>query len=85
MAQFSDPFETLVSLQQALDTFRTSRWLGAGPSAGGSYPPMNVFRKGDDLIVIAEVPGIKKSDLEVQVTGGSSKRQYPPFGGDQIS
>ena len=83
MAQFSDPFETLVSLQQALDTFRTSRWLGAGPSAGGSYPPMNVFRKGDGLIVIAEVPGIKKSDLEVQVKGntlrlaGTKSVNYP--------
>ena len=83
MAQFSDPFETLVSLQQALDTFRTSRWLAAGPSGGGSYPPMNVFRKGDDLIVIAEVPGIKKSDLEVQVKGntlrlaGTKSVNYP--------
>ena len=36
MAQFSDPFETLVGLQQALDTFRASRWLAAGPSGGGS-------------------------------------------------
>ena len=71
MAQFSDPFDTLVSLQQALDTFRASRWLAAGPSGGGGYPPVNMFRKGDDLIVIAEVPGIKKSDLEVQVKGNT--------------
>ena len=32
---------------------------------------MNVFRKGDDFIVIAEVPGIKKSDLDVQVKGNT--------------
>ena len=30
---------------------------------------MNVFRKGDDFIVIAEIPGVKKSDLDVQVKG----------------
>ena len=30
---------------------------------------MNIFRKGDDLVLIAEVPGISKSDLEVQVKG----------------
>ena len=30
---------------------------------------MNVFRKGDDFIIIAEVPGVKKSDLTVQVKG----------------
>ena len=30
---------------------------------------MNIFRKGDDLVLIAEVPGISKSDLDVQVKG----------------
>ena len=71
MALFPDPFDTLPGLQQALDTFRTSGWLQPGLSGGGTYPPMNVFRKGDDFIVITEVPGIKKSDLEVQVKGNT--------------
>lgn len=66
---FPDPFDALVQFQQALDTFRTSGWLGGGPSAGGTYPPLNIFRKGDDIVVIAEVPGIRKSDLEIQVRG----------------
>ncbi len=69
MALFSDPFDALASLQQALDSFRDSRWLDAGLSGGGGYPPMNVFRKGDDFIIITEIPGVKKSDLEVQVKG----------------
>jgi HSP20 family protein len=71
MALFPDPFDTLSSLQQALDTFRTSGWLASGPSGGGSYPPVNVFRKGDDFVVITEVPGIAKSDLEIQVKGNT--------------
>jgi HSP20 family protein len=71
MALFSDPFDTLSSLQQALDSFRSSGWLGSGPSSGGGYPPMNVFRKGDDFIIITEVPGIRKSDLKVQVKGNT--------------
>jgi len=83
MALFSDPFETVLGLQQALDPFRASSWLAAGPSGGGSYPPMNVFRKGDDYIIITEVPGIQKSDLEVQVKGttirlaGTKSVNYP--------
>lgn len=32
---------------------------------------MNVFRKGDDFIIITEVPGIKTSDLTVQVKGST--------------
>ncbi len=66
---FPDPLDALLQFQQALDAFRTSGWLSAGPSAGGAYPPLNVFRKGDDIVVIAEVPGIRKSDLDIQVIG----------------
>ncbi len=69
MAIFSDPFDALASLQQALDSFRDSSWLDAGPSGGGAYPPMNVFRKGDDFMIITEIPGVKKSEIEVQVKG----------------
>src|SRR5215213_10928128 len=71
MALFPSPFDALLGLQQALDAFRGSGWLDAGPSGGGAYPPVNVFRKGDDLAVIAEVPGVRKSDLEVQVKGST--------------
>jgi len=88
MAVFSSPFDTLLGLQQALDAFRTSGWLAeAGPSGGGAYPLINVFRKGDDLALIAEVPGVKKSDLDVQVKGrtirisGAKSLAYPERAG----
>src|SRR5215831_1709658 len=68
---FPDPFDALVQFQQSLDAFRTSGWLGSSPSASGAYPPINVFRKGDDIVVIAEVPGIKKSELQIQVKGNT--------------
>ena len=71
MALFSDPFDTLLTLQRALDSFRSSGWLGSSPSSSGGYPPVNVFRKGDDFIIITEVPGMAKSDLEVQVKGNT--------------
>lgn len=69
MALFPDPFSSLLGLQQALESFRTSGWLQSGPSGGGSYPPVNIFRKGDDFVLIAEVPGIAKSEIDVQVKG----------------
>ncbi len=83
MALFPDPFDALVGLQQALDSFRTSDWLRSGPSAGGAYPPLNVFRKGGDFILIAELPGIQKADLDIQVNrntirlAGSKEIGYP--------
>jgi len=68
---FSDPFDALSEFQRALDLFRTSDWLGSGASSSGTYPPLNVFRKGDDLVVLAEVPGISKSDINVQIKGNT--------------
>ena len=62
-----DPFETLFNIQRSLDASRASDWLSAGPSGTGSYPPLNVFRQGDDLVVITELPGIDRNDVEVQV------------------
>ena len=49
------------------NSFRSSDWLASGPSSGGAYPPMNVFRKGDDFVIIAELPGVRRQDLDVQV------------------
>jgi HSP20 family protein len=69
MAALLDPFDALASFQQALDAYRTSSWLDQGLSGGGAYPPVNVFRKGDDFIIITELPGVKKSDLDLQVKG----------------
>jgi HSP20 family protein len=71
MALFPDPFSTLLGLQDALQAYRRSGWLQSSPSGGGSYPPLNIFRKGDDLVLVAEVPGINKSDLEIQVKGST--------------
>ena len=44
---------------------------------------MNIFRKGDDFVVITELPGVKKADLSVQVKGrtirvsGAKSVAYP--------
>lgn len=83
MALLMDPFDALTSFQQALDAYRTSGWLESSVSGGGAYPPVNVFRKGDDFIIIAELAGVKKSDLDVQVKGrtirltGAKTVSYP--------
>jgi HSP20 family protein len=66
---YSDPIDALLSFQQALDQFRDSTWLETGTSGVGGYPPINVFRKGEELVAIAEVPGIEKKDIEIQIRG----------------
>jgi HSP20 family protein len=32
----------------------------------GTYPPINVFQRGDDLVAIIELPGVNKEDINIQ-------------------
>ncbi len=67
ITRFSDPFEALLKMQRALDRSRLSDWPGHTTTSHGSYPPVNVFQKGEDLVVTAEIPGVKKEDLEISI------------------
>jgi HSP20 family protein len=66
---YSHPLGALFDFQNALDQLRSSDWLGSGPSAQGAYPPLNVFRKGDDVVIVTEVPGVRKADLRIEAKG----------------
>jgi HSP20 family protein len=66
MPSYSDPFEALFALQRALEARRTSDWIGDRTAGTGSYPPMNVFQKGDDFVAVVELPGIEKQDLRLE-------------------
>ena len=63
---FNDPLEALFALQRALDARIASDWMGRGTAAMGSFPPTNIFQKGEDLVAIVELPGIDKNDLEIE-------------------
>jgi len=62
----ADPFGALVAFQRALENRVASDWTGSTTTGSGSYPPINVFRRGDDLVAIIELPGVDKGDLNVQ-------------------
>ena len=65
-ASFSDPFEAMFALQRALDARIASDWMGRGTTAIGSFPPINIFQKGDDFVAVVELPGVDKKDLEIE-------------------
>jgi HSP20 family protein len=66
MITFTDPFERLFSLQRALEAALASDWLGEATAGMGAFPPINVFQQGHDFIAVIELPGVSKSDLELQ-------------------
>lgn len=64
--RYADPFEALFSFQRALENRLSSDWLGNATAGTGSYPPVNLFQRGDDLVVIIELPGVNRDDLNIQ-------------------
>ena len=61
--------DILFAFQQALENRQLSDWLGSSTAGMGSYPSINVFQQGDDLVAIIELPGVNKADINIQAKG----------------
>ncbi|WP_439400012.1 Hsp20/alpha crystallin family protein (plasmid) [Bradyrhizobium sp. PMVTL-01] len=68
---FADPFDTLLDLQRSLESTLASDWLQDLTTSRGPFPPINVFQQGDDILAIIELPGVSKSDLQIQAKENS--------------
>jgi HSP20 family protein len=66
-----DALDALFNFQRALEARLESDWLRGGTTGGGAFPPINVFQQGDNLLAVLEVPGVDKSDLEIQAKGNA--------------
>ncbi len=66
--RFSSAIDTLLALQDALDTAKTFDYLGSGSiTSRGTQPSVNFFKDGETLILMAEVPGLTKDEIKVEV------------------
>jgi HSP20 family protein len=70
-----DPFAALLGVQRAMESVMGSDWFGGRTSGSGVFPLINVFNDGDDFVVVAELAGVKKEDLEIQVRGDTVRIQ----------
>ena len=71
ITSYSDPFEALFALQRAFEANIASDWMGRGTTGAGSYPPINIFKQGDDFVAVFELPGINKNDIELEAKENS--------------
>lgn len=62
----TDPLRAMMDLQRALDTYRASDWLAGSTAARGAFPPINIFRHGEDCVAIIELAGIDRNHLTVE-------------------
>jgi len=68
-----DPFRDLLAIQQRLDRF--------APAATGWIPPIDVHETVDEYVIMAELPGLGRDDVHIQVSEGqvqlSGQRREP--------
>jgi HSP20 family protein len=57
-----DPIRDLLAIQQRLDRF--------APAPSGWIPPIDVHETPDEYVITAELPGLGRDDVEIQVRDG---------------
>ena len=58
-----DPFRDLMNLHQRPST----RITGTHNADATWVPPVDIFEKGDELVIRAELPGLEKSEIDISV------------------
>ena len=68
-----DPIRDLLAIQQRLDRF--------APSPSGWIPPIDVHETVEEYVITAELPGLGRDDVRIQVNDGqvqiSGQRREP--------
>lgn len=83
MFGITSALDTLLALQEAVEAARTSDFFGISTTSRGTYPSINLFQDGDNTVLMAELPGVKKEDIKIQIKdkmitlSGERKIEYP--------
>lgn len=81
-----DQMSGLLGLQSELERFLRNPAFSMGLSGAGAYPPLNIFEDGEQLVTIAELPGLDPAAVQVSGQGRtltiSSERQPIETGGN---
>jgi HSP20 family protein len=71
-----DPMRDLWGMQRDLDRLMSAFTTVSSPSSAGaatsalSIPTMDVVKSGEDLVLRAEMPGIKPADIDISIVNG---------------
>jgi len=64
-----DPIRDLMNLQNSINSMlaESPSTARADDSYGTWMPPVDIFERGDDLVIRAELPGIDRKDIDIHV------------------
>jgi HSP20 family protein len=66
MVTTADPLYAFLTLQRALERSFESDWLRGSTTGTGTFPPINVFQRGDEFVALIELPSVSQEAIEIQ-------------------
>ena len=63
----TNAFERLLSIQAAVESARDANYFGLDTTGFGVTPPIDLFKKDDNLILVSELPDLAKEDLKIEI------------------
>ena len=68
--EFITPFDKLFDTMFEKNFPEVSQQIGVNPYQGSAYPKVNVYEYDDKVGVVAEIPGLDKKQIKVEVEEG---------------
>jgi HSP20 family protein len=65
--EFVTPFDKLFDAMMEKNFPEVAQTVGVNPHQGSAYPKVNVYEYDDKVSVVAEIPGLTKSQINVEV------------------
>lgn len=66
LTNYHNPFSQLRNLQREMNDFFSSI-----PFERSSFPKVNIYNNGDEIKVLAELPGLAKDEININVLGNN--------------
>ncbi len=79
----SSAIDSLLAVQNAVEAARKNDYFELGTTCRCSLPYIDLFQNGDETVLTAEIPGVKKEDIHIEVKDnlfriyGERKLEYP--------
>ena len=69
--EFLTPFDKIFDQMVQSQFPDITKSVGVNPYAGSAYPKVNVYEYDEKVGIVAEIPGLEKKDLTVEVEDGT--------------
>ncbi len=65
--RFSNAMDRMLAVQNAVEAARRNDYFELATTHRGVFPSIDLFQDGEETVLTAEIPGIKKEDINIEI------------------